>query len=237
MIYAEYQEGEKEYEAVIQNVITEDVIEDEETHTYEKVFEVDFEQLKSKNQEVVAWIRFDNPSQINYPVLQAKDNEKYLKTTFDGKQNSAGAIFMDAVNVNDFSDNNTIIYGHNMKNRTMFGALREYKKKAFWEESPYFYIYTPDGKECKYQVFAVAVVESTAENYKKSFESEQEYNEFLEHIQKKALYKTDVQVATQSNVVTLSTCTSVTATQRLVVHGVKIQERITGEIKWQINTK
>lgn len=237
MIYAEYREGEKEYEEVIENVITQEVIEDEETQTDEMVFEVDFEQLKAKNPDVVAWIRFDNPSQINYPVLQAKDNEKYLKTTFDGKQNSAGAIFMDAYNANNFSDENTVLYGHNMKNRSMFGALREYKKKAFWEENPYFYIYTPDGKEYKYHVFAIDIVESTAENYKRSFASKQEYSEFLKQIQKSALYGTGVQVVTESNVVTLSTCTNVTDTQRLVVHGVKIQERITGETKWQINTK
>lgn len=236
-IYAEYRKGEKEYEEVMENAITQDVIADENGETEEVIFSVDFKKLKATNKEVVAWVRFDNPVQISYPVLQGKDNAKYLNTTFEGKQNSAGAIFMDVANKNDFSNKNTILYGHNMKNRSMFGGLREYKQKAFYEENPYFYIYTPDGMEHKYQIFAVAIVEDTAVNYQKSFGNEQEFSTFLNQVQKKALYGTGVQVNSDSQVLTLSTCTNVTDTQRLVVHGVKIDERVMGETKWQINTK
>ncbi len=86
------------------------------------------------------------PSQINYPVVQGADNDLYLHKTFSANENTLGAIFVDAAASSDFTDKNTIIYGHRMKDGSMFRKLEEYKDEDFWKENPYFYIYTPDGE-------------------------------------------------------------------------------------------
>ena len=228
-IFAEYKKGEDEYKEIVSEVIVEEKGEEEASEEEEPRFKVDFSKLLEMNKETVAWIRFEKPSQINYPVLHTSDNDKYLKSTFEQKRNSAGAIFVDAQNAGDFSDRNTIIYGHNMKNGSMFGKLREYKRYDFYKENPYFYIYTPDGMEHKYQVFAASVVEDTALNYRKQFADDQEFLEYLKNIMARSVYKTGVQVTGESKIVTLSTCTNVTDTQRFVVHGVKVEEKVMGE--------
>ncbi len=224
----EYKKGEDEYTRIVKTVIRQKPEKDEKGNE-ESGFEVDFDALKKSNEDTVAWIRFENPSQINYPVLRADNNEKYLKTTFEGNRNAAGAIFMDFENAGDFTDSNTYIYGHNMKNGSMFGKLRQYKQKSFYEENPCFYIYTPEGAEYKYQIFAVTVIEDSPEYYRKIFADEQDFGAYLKQVQKKSLYDTGVAVTERSKVVALSTCTNVTKTQRLIVHGVKIEERIVGE--------
>lgn len=230
-IFAEYNKGDNEYESIADEVITIETPEKtEENETEEKVlFKVDFEKLQTLNKEAVAWIRFDNPEKISYPVVKGEDNDKYLKTTVEGKKNSSGAIFMDASNAGDFSDKNTFIYGHNMKNGSMFGQLRKYKKADFCEQNPYFYIYTPDGKEVKYQVFAVCIVEDTSESYRKDYIDDNAYLKYLEYIKNCSLYDTGVELTADSQIISLSTCTNATETQRLLVHGVKISETIIGE--------
>lgn len=221
-IFSEYNKGETEYENIQELVIQKKPIED--TKEEETAFSVDFAKLKSLNPEVVAWIRFDEPSQISYPVVQGSDNSKYLNTTFEGKKNSAGALFVDVDNTGDFTDRNTFIYGHNMKNGSMFGQLRKYKTKDFGLEHPYFYIYTPDGKEATYQVFAVSVVKDTSESYKKWYNTDEEFLEYIKYIRSIAGYKTDVEVGVDSKIVSLSTCTNVSDDERLLVHAVRMIE-------------
>lgn len=230
-IYSEYSRGDKEYKRIVDDVIIREVVEVTEGEvTYEvEMFKVDFEKLHKINSETVAWIRFEEPDKINYPIVQAGDNDKYLHTTFEGKNNAVGAIFMDAGQAKDFSDSNTFIYGHNMKDGSMFSQLRKYKKQEFAKEHPYFYIYTPDGRELQYQVFAVGVVEDTSESYQKHYKDENEYLSYLKYIKNTALYDLNVEVHADSQVVSLSTCTNVTDTQRLLVHGVKISEKVMGE--------
>lgn len=235
-IYSEYRKGEKEYEEVIDQVIVLEEVDVKEEETDEKgkleekeIFTVDFEKLQKMNKEAVAWLRFENPKKISYPVVQAEDNSKYLKRTFEGKTNTAGTLFVDAYNDGDFSDRNTFIYGHNMKNGSMFGQLRKYKSAEFCKENPYFYVYMPDGKEVKYEIFAVGIVEDTDKSYNKFFENDEEYEEYLKHIQKVSRYHGEREITAQSQIVSLSTCTNVTETQRLLVHGVKISETAMGE--------
>ena len=225
-IYSEYNKGDKEYESIIEEVITLETSEEkDESKTETKtVFKVDFEKLQSMNKEVVGWIRFDKPEKISYPIVQAEDNDKYLKRTVEGKKNTAGSIFMDAYNASNFTDKNTFIYGHNMKNGSMFGQLRKYKSIDFYKENPFFYIYTPDGKETKYQVYAVCIVEDTSKSYTKFYADDNEYLKYLEYIKSISRYDTGIEVTAQSQLISLSTCTNVTETQRLLVHGVKVEE-------------
>lgn len=228
-IFWEYNKGDTEYQSIESTVITIETEVDEETGEEKEIFKVDFEQLQSINSDVVGWIRFVQPEKINYPVVQGTDNDKYLKTTVEEKKNAAGAIFMDANNAGDFSDRNTFIYGHNMKNGSMFGQLRKYKNADYCKENPYFYIYTPDGKEAKYQIFAACVVENVSESYTKTYTNDDDFLEYLKYIQDISLYDVDVELTAQSQIVSLSTCTNVTEMQRLLVLGVKISETVLGE--------
>ena len=226
-IFSEYNKGESEYDSLQDIAIT--YIKSDEVDDGEDTFSVDFAKLAEINPDVVAWIRFDEPAQISYPVVKGTDNEKYLKTTFEGKKNSAGTLFVDKQNAGDFSDRNTFIYGHNKKNGPMFGQLRKNKTKSFCEEHPYFYIYTPDGKESTYQVFAVAVVKDTSESYTKWYSTDEEFQNYIKHIRSISGYQTDVEVGTDSQIVSLSTCTNVNDDERLLVHGVKISEKMIKE--------
>lgn len=166
----------------------------EEASATQSVLEVNFDDLKQINPDIVAWIAFDNID-ISYPVVQ-RDNSYYLSHTFEGKENVAGCIFMDEQNASDFSDNHTILYGHNMKNGTMFGMLKNYKEQEFLEENRYFTIYTPDA-EFRYEISSARTV--SVEN-----------NLF-----------TQTDLGEKDRVVTLSTCTY-SDDLRFVVSGVCI---------------
>lgn len=230
LIFSEYQKGSSEYKALEEAVITQIIPSvTEEDLPKEAAFKVDFEKLKEINSDVLAWIRFDNPEQISYPVVAGVDNAKYLTRTFEGKYNAAGTLFVDKNNSKNFSDRNTFIYGHNMKNGTMFSKLREYKSKAFWEENPYFYIYTPDGMVSKYEIFAACIVLDTSETYTKWYNNDTEYLEYIDYLRSVALYQTDVEVEATDRIVSLSTCTNVTDEERLVVHAVKVSEELVEE--------
>ncbi len=235
-IYSEYHKGDKEYDSIAEGAI--EILDSQENEELEEevsrpkahqTLSVDFDKLKKTNKDTVAWIQFDEPERISYPVVKGEDNDKYLHTTFEGKKNSSGTLFVDANNSGEFADRNTFIYGHNMKNGSMFGQLRKYKTKEYYEQNPYFYIYTPEGKEVKYQIFAVSVVEDTSRSYTRFYNNDEEYLDYLNYLKSIAGYDTGVELTVDSKIVSLSTCTNVSETQRLLVHGVKISEKVVGE--------
>lgn len=212
-----YKDGQSEYEKV-RNVAIKNADDKEK-------FRVDFDELMKINKDTVGWIRFyKEPSQINYPVVQGADNDLYLHKTFSANENTLGAIFVDAEASSDFTDKNTIIYGHRMKDGSMFRKLEEYKDEDFWKENPYFYIYTPDGREITYKIYSVGQVLDTSDTYLTSFASDEEYQTFLDMTMKEADYDTGVKVTTDDTVVTLSTCTAASDEHRFVVRGVKEKE-------------
>lgn len=185
-------------------------------------FKVDFDALLKENSDTVAWIRFDEPEIINYPVVKSADNADYLTKTFTANDNKLGAIFMDYRNSNDFSDRNTFIYGHHLNvGGEMFSELLEYESESFCKEHPNFYIYTPDGKVRTYTVFSAGVVKDTADNYKLDYASDADFEEYLKLCQDSSNYTVDdVEVNAQSQIVSLSTCTNVRDDERFLVQGV-----------------
>ncbi len=239
-IYAEYDRGEKEYDHLREQVVqvVDETHDDDANHVSDTSddgnsagedateIRVDFAELKAINADVVAWLRFDEPSQISYPVVWSDDEDKYLHTTFEGKRNSAGTLFVDSGNNRDFSDRNTFIHGHNMKNGSMFGKLRKYKNASFCEKYPFFYIHTPDGNVSTYRIFATCVVRDDSETYNKWYNSDEEFEKYVNYVQQEALYQTGVEVAAGAKIVSLSTCTNVDEDERLVVHGVKVAEGV-----------
>lgn len=104
---------------------------------------VDFEILKQVNKDIVGWI-YSEDTPINYPVVQGKDNEKYIHSLINGKSGSAGTLFMDYRNDENLNDKNTIIYGHNMKNLTMFGTIQKYRKQSYYDSHKTMYYLTPE---------------------------------------------------------------------------------------------
>ena len=219
-IFSSYKKGNDEYDKIKEIA----VIKTEDGETEEQEIKIDFEQLKQINEDVVAWIRFDEPSVIDYPVVHSHDNKEYLKKLFGEGKNTYGTLFVDMNNNGDFTDKNTFIYGHRMKSGSMFGQLEKYADEEFYKQHPYFYIYTPDGKETKYQVFSAGVVKESSESYKREFQSEEEFLSYIDLIKADSNYATDAQVTASSSIVSLSTCTIDSNEDRFLLHGVKIEE-------------
>lgn len=214
-----YHDGRSEYDKVRKLAV------EEKKGDGEDQFSVNFDELMKMNPDTIGWIRFHpEPSQISYPIVKGKDNSEYLKKTFSANENTLGAIFLNVDNNADFMDKNTIIYGHRMKDGSMFRHLQDYEEKSFWESNPYFYIYTPDGREITYHIYSAGQVEDTSDTYLTSFESEEAYQSFLNMTKEASLYDTGVELNAQSAIVTLSTCTSASDNHRFVVRGVKEKE-------------
>lgn len=228
-IYAEYKAGDDVYEELLDKYVSDTVPEESEEEQEGQVegyatFYVDFDALKEVNPDIVAWIRFEQPEIINYPVVQGDDNATYLSMGFTGEYNSLGTLFVDADNSGDFTDDNTIIYGHNMKNGSMFGDLSDYIEEVFYQEYSYFYIYTPDGKASKYQIAIVSEVSETdSYRYTVNFDSAIEFTEYILDIYKTSYYDTSAQMDSSDNLITLSTCTAADD-RRFIVQAVKVEE-------------
>jgi sortase B len=165
---------------------------------------VDFGKLTAINPEMSAWLLVQN-TRISYPVVYSGDNEKYLTTSFEGKRSSGGCIFIGKDNSPDFSGENTIIYGHNMRNNSMFGELDLFNKKAFFESHQTIYVALPD-KQLIYKIFSsyTTTLETT---YTTEFESEAEFRRWVKTMRSYSYYKgDDFDADGVTNVITLSTC-------------------------------
>ncbi len=125
--------------------------------------DVNFEELRKMNSDIVGWIYCAN-TKLNYPIVQGADNDYYLHRLLDGSWNSNGTIFMDYRNQPDFSDHNTMIHGHHMKSGAMFGELIQYKKQSFYDEHPYLYIMT-EQQTYRLNLLAGCVVDSISDIY------------------------------------------------------------------------
>lgn len=167
---------------------------------------VDFESLRERNQDVVGWIFFENED-ISYPILYSEDSSKYLYRTLDGKSASAGSIFLDGGNTPDFEDSRNVIYGHNMKNLSMFGNLKYYiQEKDYYEDHQYFQILT-EGTVHRYRIFSCFdVPETETEICRVDFETEKDFSDFIGVLRKRSVRNTEIEVDCDDKVVTLLTC-------------------------------
>lgn len=181
---------------------------------------VDFENLRELNQDVVGWVFFENED-ISYPILYSGDNVKYLRRTLDGKNASAGSIFLDGSNTTDFEDSRTVVYGHNMKNLSMFGKLKYYMQdKEYYEDHQYFQILVDD-MVYRYQIFSCFdVPESETEICRVDFTSEKDFTKFIGKLQKRSVIDTEIEVDYEDKVVTLLTCYS--TGRRTLVNAVRV---------------
>lgn len=179
---------------------------------------VDFEALSAINPDIVGWV-YIGDTVIDYPIVQTSDNETYLSKTFYGETNSSGAIFMDMYNSPDFSDKNTLIYGHHMKNGSMFAELSSYQEQAFYDEHPIVMIYTPDGVyTC--EIFSAYVTEADSQTYTFEFSDQESFGSYLKYVTSNSQVATDVTVQSTDRIITLSTCAYNFDEARMVVHAV-----------------
>ena len=185
-IISEYQKAEREYEQLQEYVKVEkntrdpentkpNVAEDDkEGEKQEETVTVDFASLQAINPDIVAWLRI--PGVLEYPVVRGKDNSYYLNHTVQKTYNIAGSIFLDYRNERDFSDSKNIIYGHNMKDGSMFHVLRNYQDIDFFQEHTDMEIYLPDGRTLNYQIIACEQVPADSEVYQiTKYDSENMY--------------------------------------------------------------
>ena len=177
---------------------------------------IDFTQLLSVNSDIVGWLRI-RALDISYPVVQGKDNDYYLHRTFEKTDNFADCLFVNSYNMGDFTDQNTIIYGHNMKNGSMFGKLKNFSDPEVFKKSRYFWIFTPDFIY-QYRIFSASVVDKTGLTYQISF-TDDEFDQFISRAYSNSVVDNQgVTVTKEDRIVTLSTCTGDDST-RFVVMG------------------
>ena len=189
---------------------------------------VDFESLTSQYPDIYAWITIPG-TRIDYPIVQhPSDNAYYLNHTVDGRKRVEGAIFTENYNSKDFSDPNTLIYGHNMKNGSMFKGLHKYKDRQFLEEHSEIIIYQ-EGRILRYKIFAAYVYDSRHIMLSFDFNDENIYRSYLNSVLTKkdmsSNINTTVEVTAEDKIITLSTCNS-NDKQRYLVQAVllSIQE-------------
>lgn len=173
----------------------------------EEIFVVNFEELWETNEDVVGWIRISGLDMVSYPIVYCEDNDFYLDHNWDKSYTRYGAIFTDMLNDNGFADPYTVIYGHNMKDGSMFGALDKYRSSKFYlENGGYITIYLPEQTNV-YKIFSIRVVEGDdAGTYTFGFEHGDSFEDYLLAMKKASEYKTGVDVSGKDTVITLSTC-------------------------------
>lgn len=181
----------------------------------EGYFEINLSGLQETNPDIIGWIRIPGTA-LSYPLLQPDNNEYYLKHTYNNIYSDFGSVFIDA-NCN-MGSANTIIYGHNMKNQSMFGTLRNYftKGQEYLEEHPYIYI-VYNNAEYRYQIISAIVVETDDLVYTYNFFSDEDKEAWFESISNRSLLSIERENGELGHFITLSTCTSRTETERRVI--------------------
>lgn len=184
-------------------------------------------ELKNMNEDFVGVLSIPDTI-INYPVMYTKGEDYYLRRSFDKKQSDAGTLFIDKHNNIDPIDDNIIIYGHNMKNGTMFHELLNYKKESYYKEHKYIYFNKVDNSE-KYEIISVfySKVYYETDNVFKYYKfynasNEEELNDYVKNIKELSLYNTNVDAKLGDKFITLSTCEYSQENGRFVVVAKKV---------------
>ena len=228
----------KQIEEVQETVRVEEVIDTENTEVIEQeeeipefnpywdyikmnMLNVDFSELKKINNNVKGWVQV-NGTDINYPFVQANDNKYYLIHSFDKSWNSAGWLFLDYRN-NYTNNKNTIIYAHGRNDQTMFGSLRTVLTKN-WLSNPNNYVIkiSTENENSLWQIFSTYHIPTTSDYLQTNFESDIEYQEFLDMIKDRSSYNFNTNVTSTDNILTLSTCYS--NSDKMVVHAKLIKK-------------
>ena len=228
-----YIDSEKQselYDNLIETIEKTDTEKDTMTYSQDKSFLSDYQDLYLQNNDMVGWIKIED-TKINYPVMQSKDNPNfYLKHGFDKAYTDYGCPYVQENCDVDIPSDNLIIYGHNMKDSSMFSWLMKYTDKSFWETHKTFRFDTLTEK-CNYEVIAVfktVVYTDSPESFKYyqfvNADTEDEFNAYITKCKELALYDTGVTAEYGDKLITLSTCEYSRNNGRMVVVAKKIAE-------------
>lgn len=161
---------------------------------------VDFALLSEENPEVRAWVRLADTA-INFPVVKTTDNSYYLNHRFDEVKNKLGTPFIDAGNIGDFSDRHTVIYGHALKDGSMFGSLWEYENPNYYTRHPEIQLFLPDGTQKTLQVFACSRVDAVRSAIPISFSSEAEFLSFIDSLNETSAFTSNIKITSGDRIV------------------------------------
>jgi len=178
---------------------------------------VDFAVLQETNADIVAWI-YSPDTPINYPIVQGEDNDYYLHRLLNGESNYAGTLFMDWRNAADFSDSHTLIYGHNMRDDSMFGTLHHYENQEYYDAHPCLYLLTP-GSSYRLELVAGYLTRDDAPIFEFPVGPE-EALALAQAAQRRSTFKSSFTIPENPRFVTLSTCSKEDNAARYVVIGV-----------------
>ena len=178
---------------------------------------VNFDGLLQESGDVAGWL-YSEGTVINYPVVRSHDNNDYLHADIRGNYLYSGSLFIDFRCSDPGTDQNHIIYGHNMKNGSMLGTLMNYKDQSYYDEHPVMYYLTPD-QDYVIELFAGVVTSDDSDVYTPNFKSKEQFGAFLRGIKAQSTFVSDVPVTEDDLVVTLSTCSYEFGNARYVVLG------------------
>lgn len=197
--------------------------------TSEGTSEIDFDYLWTINEDIIGWITIPGTN-IDYPILQhPSDDSYYLNHNIDGSYGYPGCIYIESLNSKDFSDPNTVLYGHNLKAKTMFTELHKFENRDFFDEHNEVIIYLPE-ETLYYRIFAAHVYDDRHLMYSFDFSDEDIYSNFLQSIydirDMNANINRDFTVTSQDRIITLATCMPSKADKekRLLVHAVLLED-------------
>ncbi len=194
----------------------------EKNEQNQEEYNVDFTKLKAQNNETVAWLKVNNTN-IEYPVVKAKDNDFYLTRSFDKSNNSVGWIFADYKNKFDGTDKNIVVYGHNRRDGSMFGTLKNILQPDWYNnEDNLNVMFNVENENCIYRVFSVYQIEKEDYYITTNFNNNDEFEIFLKTIKKRSIKDFGIEVSKDDTILTLSTCAN-NNKYRVVLHAKKIQ--------------
>lgn len=188
---------------------------DGEDPELEAMAAMDLAALRETNPDVIGWIRIPG-TKVNYPLLQGEDNDYYLKHAWDHRNTSVGSIFLEHRNSADLTDYNTIVYGHNMNDGSMFAGLRKFSAQGYWEKHPYVYILS-DAGVYRYEIFASYKAPVDSVTYGLSFHQVETKAAFLLHALENSKIRTEIIPQEHDCILTLSTCSGAGYSNRWVV--------------------
>lgn len=202
------------------------LVSSQENENKEVPVPVDFDKLEKANPDIYAWISIPSAN-VDYPILQSEtDNSYYLDHTVNGQKSAYGSIYTENYNNKDFSDFNTLIYGHNMKNGTMFGSLKKFRDSTFFNENRYITVYTKS-RILKYEIFAAYTWDNNHILLSRNFENEYNRKVYIEEIfavrDMNSQISKEIEVTENDRIITLSTCMN-DKSKRFLVSGVLVYD-------------
>ncbi len=188
---------------------------------------IDFKKLQAEGKDVNAWIRFDDTEtiRVNYPVVYSGDDTTYLHADLYRRYSFPGTLFIEAKNRPNWKDQNYIIFGHNMRNLSMFGSLKKLQQADIYKKNQYFTIYRPNGAY-RYRIFSAFTTNENSKVYSVYASKGDNYTAYLNYLKSGSDISSSVKVTGSSKIVTLSTCTSAGDSYRYTVHGVLVAKHI-----------